>query len=195
MIKNKVIIIGGGVENKGAQAMTFYACSLLQSISADIEPVVLVSEEEYKNHVDKYNINLYGINPLSLLREGELAFRIISCASGFTNRVDNKLNEILATTIMAIDISGYGLSSTFGVKMSLKYLGCISACKKHGIPMIMLPQSFGPFDYKGIYNPFIRHIIKVSVNSPSSCTQPEQPPAATAPPAAHRKEQASVLSS
>ncbi|GAF19999.1 hypothetical protein JCM19046_4698 [Bacillus sp. JCM 19046] len=46
-----------------------------------------------------------------------------------------------------IDISGYALSSQRGEIASLNYLFNIIIAQKYKIPMFLMPQSFGPFEY------------------------------------------------
>lgn len=55
--------------------------------------------------------------------------------------------KIFASLDAVIDISGFALSSQFENATSEFYLDRIEAAKKLDIPVFLLPQSFGPFDY------------------------------------------------
>ncbi len=56
--------------------------------------------------------------------------------------------KIFASLDAVIDISGFALSSQFENATSEFYLDRIEAAKKLDIPVFLLPQSFGPFDYE-----------------------------------------------
>lgn len=47
-----------------------------------------------------------------------------------------------------VDISGYALSSTWGGHVCKDYLDAIEFAQAYDIPVYLMPQSFGPFDYK-----------------------------------------------
>ena len=48
-----------------------------------------------------------------------------------------------------LDISGYALGSNWNCAINGQYLDHLEYAKRFGIPLWILPQSFGPFDYEG----------------------------------------------
>ena len=50
---------------------------------------------------------------------------------------------------LIIDISGFGLGEKWGIGGSKQYLNNIKLARKFSIPMALMPQSFGPFNYEG----------------------------------------------
>ncbi len=60
----------------------------------------------------------------------------------------NEIQYILKNTYKMVDISGYALSSQRGYIASLSYIYNIMIAKKYNIPIILFPQSFGPFNYR-----------------------------------------------
>lgn len=46
-----------------------------------------------------------------------------------------------------VDISGYALTSRFGISSINRVLRMLRTAKAHGLKTILLPQSFGPFDF------------------------------------------------
>lgn len=53
----------------------------------------------------------------------------------------------LKSSDLIIDISGFTLGSKWGVKASAHYLNSIAVARRLGVPIILFPQSFGPFDF------------------------------------------------
>lgn len=46
-----------------------------------------------------------------------------------------------------IDVSGYSLTSKFGISSINRVLRMLNTAKAHGVKTILLPQSYGPFDF------------------------------------------------
>jgi len=80
------------------------------------------------------------------------------------------VDAIYRNTDVFIDISGYALGSNWDVKICHDYLDNIEHALAYGIPVYLMPQSFGPFDYMDVEGkaidartrrlfPRIRHIF------------------------------------
>lgn len=67
-----------------------------------------------------------------------------------------------------IDFSGYSMTSKFGISSINRVLRMIRTAKKHGMKVIMLPQSFGPFEFP---KPVRRRIRDNSSESESNQTE------------------------
>ena len=48
---------------------------------------------------------------------------------------------------MLIDISGYAIGSNWSDKVCSDYLDNIEFAQAYGVPVYLMPQSFGPFEY------------------------------------------------
>lgn len=59
------------------------------------------------------------------------------------------LSRIWDKMDVMIDISGYSLTSRFGISSINRVLRMINTSKAHGVKTILLPQSYGPFDFSG----------------------------------------------
>ena len=55
--------------------------------------------------------------------------------------------RIMPNMTALIDISGFALSSKWGNHVPKGYLAQIIAARKYTVPVYLMPQSFGPFDY------------------------------------------------
>ena len=63
--------------------------------------------------------------------------------------IRNEYTEIFRNAVAMLDISGYRLGSNWGVSSVKGYLQKIEMARHFGIPVYLMPQSFGPFDFHG----------------------------------------------
>lgn len=171
-----ILITGGGFSNKGAQSMTFIAISEVKKRFPSIS-LVLLSEEAYNMNIDEKNLYSFDIYPINLGLTFELlggfykVFGTWKMKNINTSKYQQEIKaliDILKNTVAIIDISGFTLSSQRGITDQLKYLFMIKLAKKHGIKVYIMPQSFGPFQYKGKYKFIINHLIKKYMNYPQA---------------------------
>lgn len=150
-MKRYILVQGGNFLNKGAQSMSFITINILKKEFPDHE-ILFCSPLDYnRNDIDINNYTFRIIdNPLdkdaSLL---ENILRKILKKNSRTKTKEEKLfkEEVLNNTDYVFDISGYTLSSQFGVATSLKYLRRQKKAQKYNMKSYILPQSLGPFDY------------------------------------------------
>ncbi len=57
------------------------------------------------------------------------------------------LKKLMPRLDLIIDISGFAIGQKWAVKDQEIYLDGIRLAQKYSVPMVMMPQSFGPFDY------------------------------------------------
>lgn len=69
-------------------------------------------------------------------------------------------NRLVRSADAIIDVSGFALSSQFDNETSVFFLDRIRAAEKLHIPVFLLPQSYGPFDYKRDRNRLCSQIKK-----------------------------------
>lgn len=70
-------------------------------------------------------------------------------------------DKLIESLDLILDVSGFNLSSLFSIKGNDYYLRTIFYAYKCGIPIILLPQSFGPFNYKKNNSKYIPGIHKI----------------------------------
>lgn len=143
-----IIIAGGGLENKGAQAMTLICICELKKRYPDHRMILLTwdaSAAAREKHA-MYDLELLEVPPMKfsgaarnpLLR----TFYTLRYGKHFT-----RTDEIYRNTELLVDISGYALGSNWNPKVCNDYLDNLEFALAYDIPVYLLPQSFGPFDY------------------------------------------------
>lgn len=148
-MKRNIIITGGGLVNKGAQAMTFIAVSELKNRFPDHEILLLSATdlERSKKELGIYNFKCIGWYPQKFARCQRNALLRIVCL--LRNRQELREAEaIYKNTDLMVDISGYALGSNWSSKICNDYLDNFQFADAFNIPVYLMPQSFGPFDYK-----------------------------------------------
>jgi len=158
---DNIAIVGGELFNKGAQAMTFTVVDQMAKRYPD-KDVYLLSGGDYNRDDEEKDQYAFDILPWG----PEVQLSLLSSNSQFANtkrysqQAKESVQQVFESCSMLIDINGYALSSQMGLKRSFRYLGNIVTAKKYGVPMYILPQSIGPFDYstggKFVLNPLLR---------------------------------------
>jgi len=167
--KNNVVIVGGNLFNKGAQAMTFTVADQIKRIYPNYN-IYLLSQKDFKrpdSEKEKYNFKIMpwsGAIKLNLIS----SLRVVNKNNTFNH--EKELQMILRKSVFVIDISGYAISSRFfprpidNLKRSFLYFLPIMVAKYNKIPYFVFPQSMGPFDYKFIHKlilwPFLVKYLK-----------------------------------
>jgi len=119
------LIVGANFSNKGAQAMLFVTVSEIRK---------------------KYNNSIVWFLPVDTSAEyKDTNYRMIILQDGYCN--DSTINEIMPQMDAVIDISGYALSSMVGFGDTDRMISIIKMAYDYNTPYVMMPQSFGPFDY------------------------------------------------
>ena len=157
----KILITGANFINKGAQSMLFITMDEIYKRIPDAEIFFATFEENID--VSKYRFKIVYYNPVSvsIALEPENYNRIRLNAKlknaakkmlGQGKYIVNvkrltEIRELIPAIDLIIDISGFGLGDKWGVKGSENYLNNIRLARKYSKPIILMPQSFGPFDF------------------------------------------------
>lgn len=166
MQKKFILISGGEFFNKGAQAMTFITINELKKKFPKHEIVVLSERDYNRTPYEKRSYNFL-IRPNRIYTKRLYdPFDIWSQKYLIKQSIAEDMIHILENTDFIIDISGYALSSQMSIEGSLEFLHRIYVAKYYGIKMFLLPQSFGPFDYKGTYSKRIYFLLKTLLKYP-----------------------------
>lgn len=145
-----IIITGGELLNKGAQAMTFIAVNEVKKRFPNHEIYVLSemdmcrSEEEKR----KYAFKFMGWYPIKFAKcQSNPLLRLICIVRN--GRELREAEAIYKNTDMMIDISGYALGSNWSKHNCNYFLDHLEFAHAFHIPMYLMPQSFGPFEFIG----------------------------------------------
>ncbi|MBR5560420.1 MAG: polysaccharide pyruvyl transferase family protein [Clostridia bacterium] len=145
-----IIITGGELFNKGAQAMTFVAVDELRRRFPE-HRIYLLSELDLQRPADerrKYAFDFMGWYPIKFARCQHNPLLRLLCK--IRNGAElSEAEAIYRNADMMIDISGYALGSNWSAQNCHHYLDHLAFAKAFGIPVYLMPQSFGPFDFAG----------------------------------------------
>jgi len=156
-VKKYFTIIGGQNRNKGSQAMVLSIVQELKKRFDDCHILVLLSDNV--SPPEYFNFESVLVEPRLIFRLLLGKFKFILGKSKFFHN-ENKIAETLKKTDTIFDVSGFALSSKFTFNNSLYYLSFIALAKKYNTKIVLLPQSFGPFDYQGLLRRTFLHILK-----------------------------------
>lgn len=143
-----IIITGGGMVNKGAQAMTLIAVHELRERFPDhriflYSPVDLANKKLDKS---QFAFDFTGWYPM----------KFAYCQHNPLQRAMTLLRSraelleaeaIYRNTDFIMDISGYALGSNWNDKICNDFLDILEFAQGFNIPVYLMPQSFGPFDF------------------------------------------------
>ena len=152
----KILIVGANFINKGGQSMLF--------ITTDEIMKRIPGAEVYYGCTEAYDEEAYtfrsvfcdsyskaiALGKQPLLNRGMSLAK--SCAKWVLGRRDclfrsEELRRLMPQLNLIVDVSGYNLGRKWSAEVQENYLNNIRLAKKYGIPIVMMPQSFGPFDY------------------------------------------------
>lgn len=143
-----IIITGGELFNKGAQAMTFIAADELHKRFPE-HAIYLLSEmdlERPEEELRQYAFGFTGWYPIKFARcQHNLPLRLLCL---LRNGAELKQAEKIYRNCDAmIDISGYALGSNWSMNNNSRYLDHLEFADAFGIPVYLMSQSFGPFEF------------------------------------------------
>lgn len=155
-----VLITGAQFSNKGAQALLFTTVNELRIRYDNVNIYYVPIDWRYNktcfdNTHDYRFIFVFDDQYIydEPLHKGVLSlvkrkYSLIKKRTKLNNKEVRMLSKIWDEMDVLIDVSGYQLSSKFkdsSVSRNMRYFRTAS---QKGIPVILMPQSFGPFDYK-----------------------------------------------
>lgn len=151
------LIIGGEFNNKGAEAMTLIAIDNI--VRNDPDSTIYLWDKKTKVPYQLTN-NVHLLHCpdklLKVLAGDKLAVkdRIKEVVKFFIPNRESifkykkKVKSVLETIDVTMDISGYALSSKWSDYFNIRYCNWIDVMAGYGSKVYLMPQSFGPFDYK-----------------------------------------------
>lgn len=152
-----VLITGAQFHNKGAQSLLFTVMSELRSRYGDVEIYYLPIDDCFQYEPGNYRFHLVfdDLAYLDYIWQGKSVSRgLIRCGKEMIKWVLRhrkkkilRLSRVWSIVNAVVDVSGYALTSKFELRGTYRYIRHINMAKKRGIPVVLMPQSFGPFEY------------------------------------------------
>jgi len=143
-----IIITGGELFNKGAQAMTFITVHEIRKRFPD-HRICLLSEMDLARpeaERQQYAFDFTNWYPIKFARGQHKPLLRMICK--FRNGKELSQAEAIYKNCDAmIDVSGYALGSNWGAPNNNRYLDHLEFAHAFGIPVYLMSQSFGPFDF------------------------------------------------
>lgn len=166
----KIIVVGGNCTNKGAQALLLITMCELKKKYPNAE-LYFDSQDNFRDN-DKYffkHIDRRALrNALAIKAKKGQAGRVLKDAvwaardhRWYACFAEFGYLKMLNDVEMIIDISGYNLASKFSDDHNRLFLDIIEYSLDCGIRTIIMPQSFGPFDYKNDREGMLARITSV----------------------------------
>ena len=145
-----IIITGGELFNKGAQAMTFVAVDECKKRFPDHEIYVLSEMDlrRSKEDKDQYAFCFTGWYPVKFAHCQSNPFLRALCLLR-NGRELRECEMLYRNCDLMIDVSGYGLGSNWDSNQLSNYVNHLEFAKGFRIPYYLMPQSFGPFEFSG----------------------------------------------
>ena len=154
----KVLIVGVNFANKGAQSMLFTLTDEIKKRNENAEVLFGCNNELYDENKYKFVKIHYSLRTqcYALKKRISILRYSITISKDLINILRKKkklanfghdldLRKIISEIDLIIDASGYALAD-FSSKVELDYyLNTIRIAKNYSIPVIVMPQSFGPF--------------------------------------------------
>lgn len=147
-MRRNIIITGGGLTNKGAEAMTFITVSEIKKRFPNHDVLVYSPNDIQKKDLIKeiYTFKFIGWHPIKFAKaQKNLLLKSLCYLKNRTEFIETE--EIYKNTDLMIDISGYALGSNWSNKICKDYLYNFLYAMYFNIPIYLMPQSFGPFNF------------------------------------------------
>lgn len=156
----KVLITGGELFNKGAQSMTFTVVNEVLNRYPEAE-IQLLSARDYTRDPEQKSRYRFAILPWDMrvkLRHVPLIGTLFK-NKHFNAQQEAQLWNAVRQADVIIDVSGYCLSSQFSVRKVVDYLLNVYHFKRYRRTFVLMPQSFGPFDFGKVKSFFVNKAI------------------------------------
>ena len=143
-----IIITGGELFNKGAQAMTFVAVDAIRRRFPDHQIYLLSEMDLQRPAAEKapYSLKFMGWYPIKFAHCQSHPLLRLACKVRNGKEL-REAEELYKSCDAMVDISGYALGSTWSDAVCNRYLDHLEFARAFGIPVYLMPQSFGPFDF------------------------------------------------
>ncbi len=145
-----IIITGGELFNKGAQAMVFITVDELKKRYPEHDIYVLseLDLERPESEKNKYAFKFTGWYPIKYAKAQSNPLLRLLCKMR-NNQEYSEAYKLYSNCDLMLDVSGYALGSNWSYATCNRYVEHLEFAKAFNIPVYLMPQSFGPFDFSG----------------------------------------------
>lgn len=158
--------------NLGDQAMILTLIEYLKVSRPDIEPVAM-DESSWNDRAFAANFSFRILPdiPMALkLKEINrflhILYKLARPGRKFSAETENAILREYRECDVIFQVAGFGLSSQMSFLNNLSRIWDIALAKKLNKKLVMLPQSIGPFDFRGLKKIIFRYYIKKYINYP-----------------------------
>ena len=140
----KVVIVGANFHNKGAQSMLF---TIVATLRRNYPNVKIFFAHWHNSPCLNENFlfdEIYYTRQLFKVSSDKISVSPPPTNAWYSIQ---KTFETLRDADLIIDISGFALGSKWGINRSLAYLNSVKVARAFNVPIILMPQSFGPFNF------------------------------------------------
>ena len=154
----KVLITGANYNNKGAQSMLFVCVDEIKKRIPDCEIYFGCGTGDPKlNNVSFKQVCFSREGRYIALGGGQAVFNFfVAIAKGCIQFVKGKRHNLFRlwdvkkytkSMDLIIDVSGFALGDKWSKRTNENFLNIIRLAKRYDIPIFIMPQSFGPFEF------------------------------------------------
>lgn len=152
-----ILVTGAQFDNKGAESMLFVVADEMKKRFPD-STIYFATGDDYDESQYTFkkfimsarglNIAMGGLNAVYSLIKG-LCIDAIKICIGRRRNLGHffDVKKQFRKMDLMIDVSGFNLGRQWSEQIHRMYLNRIELAKRHNIPVYLMPQSFGPFDY------------------------------------------------
>lgn len=145
-----IIISGGELFNKGAQAMTFITVSELKRIYPDHRILVLSPLDKHRPIQQQRQYAFQFIDWYPMKYAYAQKDKLIRSVCWLRNRKElEEVEAVYRNCDLLVDISGYALGAEWDYRYCNSFLEHLEFAKAFHVPIVLMPQSFGPFPFSG----------------------------------------------
>ena len=171
----KIMIVGASFADKGSQAKLYVVIDELRKRFEDCQVYFAHNDEQLDGGLYRFGKFAFSKKVQSqVLKSNPLK----SLTKMFHKKDDNPaaekdVTELIPEMDLMIDVSEHALTSQSPMADIEYYINNIKIAKKYKIPMIIMPQSFGPFDF-GVDDMYILGTMKDILFYPKAIYAREQ---------------------
>lgn len=151
-----ILITGGNLINKGAQAMTFIAVDEIKRRFPGREVVVISDVDAARSDEELSRYRFLFRDSVCLFGR---KYKLVQHRYGKLDRHGDAAH-IRRNVEMIVDVSGYTFGSHWGVLANLLAAYRARQAFRMKVPIYFMPQSFGPFTWTGLKRRVMEGIIK-----------------------------------
>lgn len=156
IIMGYILITGGNLINKGAQAMTFIAVDEIKRRFPDREVVVISDVDAARSDEELSRYRFLFRDSVCLFGR---KYKLVQHRYGRLDRHGDAAH-IRRNVEMIVDVSGYTFGSHWGVLANLLAAYRARRAFRMKVPIYFMPQSFGPFTWTGLRQRAVGSILK-----------------------------------